>query len=81
MCAYLAEDEIATEEESFLVEKVLAGAPQAAVIASNANVKRLILTHIREKPDETINRMQAQVAAVFAGEVIVGRDLLTIDLP
>jgi ribonuclease Z len=80
MCAYLAEDEITTEEEEFLTEQVLAGAPQAAKIATRANAKRLLLTHIREKPDEEIERMRAQVAAVFTGDVIVGSDLLTIDL-
>ena len=81
MCAYLAEDEITTQEERFLTERVLAGAPQAAAFAAKRNVKRLILTHLREKPDEAIERMHGQVAAVFPGEVIVGYDLLTVDLP
>jgi ribonuclease Z len=81
MCAYLAEDEITTPEERFLTEQVLAGAPQAAAIAAEANVERLILTHIREKPNEAIETMQTQVEAVFPGEVIVAHDLLTIDLP
>lgn len=81
MCAYLAEDEIATTEERFLAERVLAGAPQAAAIAADANVRQLILTHIREKSDEAVGRMQSQVETVFPGEVIVGSDLLTIELP
>jgi len=81
MCAYLAEDEIATIEEQFLARNVLAGAPQAATIAAEANVRRLILTHIREKSDAAIERMQIQVETVFPGEVIVGSDLLTIELP
>lgn len=81
MCAYLAEDEITTEEDSFLVQKVLAGAPQAARIATDVNAERLILTHIREKSDEALERMHAQVSEVFPGEVIVGRDLLAIELP
>ncbi len=81
MCAYLAEDEITTEEESFLVERVIAGAPQAAAIAKDANVDRLILTHIREKSDDQVEHMQAQVASEFLGEVIIGHDLLAIDLP
>ena len=81
MCAYLADDEIVTPEERFLTEKVLAGAPQAAAIATEANVERLILTHIREKSDAEIERMHSQVAAIFSGEVIVAYDLLTVDLP
>jgi ribonuclease BN (tRNA processing enzyme) len=81
MCAYLAEDEITTPEDRFLTERVLAGAPQAAAIAAEAMVERLILTHIREKSNESIERMRSQVAAIFPGEVIVGYDLLSIDLP
>jgi ribonuclease BN (tRNA processing enzyme) len=81
MCAYLAEDDITTQEERFLTESVLAGAPQAAAFAAESNVERLILTHIREKSDEAVERMRSQVAAVFPGEVVVGYDLLAIDLP
>lgn len=81
MCAYLAQDEITTTEEMFLTDEVLAGAPQAAVIATEANVKRLILTHIREKSNDATERMRIQVAEAFLGEVTVGHDLLRIDLP
>ncbi len=81
MCAYLASDEITTAEEVFLTERVLAGAPQAATIASDANVRQLVLTHIREKSDNEIERMRTQVAARFPGVVVVAHDLLTIDLP
>ncbi len=81
MCAYLAQDEITTTEEMFLTDEVLAGAPQAAVIATEANVKRLILTHIREKSNDATERMRIQVAEAFPGEVTVGHDLLRIDLP
>jgi ribonuclease Z len=78
MCAYLAEDEIATPDDEFLVNNVLAGAPQAAAIASDAGVTTLVLTHIREKTDEAIALMGSQVAAGFGGEVIVGEDLTTV---
>lgn len=81
MCAYLAEDEIMTAEDEFLTQRVLAGAPQAAVIAAEADVKQLVLTHIREKSDDEMARMLTQVTAVFPGEVIVGYDLLAIDVP
>lgn len=81
MCAYLAENEITTTEDKFLAEQVLAGAPQAATVASLTNTKRLVLTHIREKTDTEIERMRAQVKTVFTGDVIIGHDLLTIDLP
>lgn len=80
MCAYLAADEIATTEDEFLTQKVLAGAPQAAAIATEANAKQLVLTHIREKSDDEIDRMLSQVRAIFLGEVIIGYDLLAVDV-
>ena len=80
MCAYLAEDEITTDADRFLTDNILAGAPQAASIATDAGVQRLILTHIREKSQEASKAMAEQVAAAFDGEVIVGEDLLTIDV-
>jgi ribonuclease Z len=80
MCAYLAEGEITTQEEAFLAEQVLAGAPQAAAIAAEADVGHLILTHIREKSDNEIEQMRVQVAKVFHGTVTAGFDLMTIDV-
>jgi len=81
MCAYLSADEIATSDDEFLVTKVLAGAPQAAAIAVDANVAHLALTHIREKSDDEIALMAAQVAEAYTGIVTIAHDLLTIDLP
>jgi len=80
MCAYLAQDEIRTSDEEFLVSKVLAGAPQAAAIASESGVAILILTHIREKTDDAVSLMRTQVAGAFAGEVIVANDLTTVTI-
>ena len=81
MCAYLASDEIASGYEEFLTTNVLAGVPQAVAIASEAQVGTLVLTHIREKSDEAIETMAAQAAEAFAGTVVVGHDLLTVNVP
>jgi ribonuclease Z len=81
MCAYLAEDEIVTHDDTFLVSNVLAGAPQAGAIAAKAGVSTLVLTHIREKPDSAIGRMASQVATMFTGDVIIGEDLTVITVP
>ena len=78
VCAYLAEDEIQTPDDEFLVNEVLAGAPQAAAIASKAGVATLILTHIREKTDDEVNLMRSQVAAAFDGDVVVAQDLAKV---
>ena len=80
MCAYLAEDEIRTRDDEFLVNGVLAGAPQAAAIASETGVGTLVLTHIREKTDDDINRMRTQVEAVFDGETIIADDLTSVTI-
>ena len=44
ICAYLAGDEIVRDEDRFLSERILAGAPQAAQIAADTGVHHLQLT-------------------------------------
>lgn len=79
-CSYLAGDEVTTDEERFLVEHVIAGAPQAAQIAADAACRRLVLTHLREKSEHALDAMVVQIRHMFEGDIIVGKDLLTIDL-
>ena len=78
MCAYLAEDEITTGDDQFLVANILAGASEAAAIATRAGVSKLVLTHIREKTEDATALMRSQVAAAFDGEVIVADDLTVV---
>lgn len=52
---------------------------QAAAIASEAGVKALALTHI-VPPAADRRALAAEVRAGFAGPVIVGEDLMTIDI-
>ena len=80
MCAYLSEEEIASDADQLLVDGILAGAPQAAAFAEDAGVRRLVLTHIREKSDQSLALMRDQVSTVFGGDVIVGEDLMTIEV-
>jgi len=80
MCAYLAATEIVSPTDRFLVDHVLAGAPQAAAIAVEAGARRLVLTHIREKSEADLARMLEEVRTAFPGEVIVGHDLLVIEV-
>lgn len=81
MCAYVAASEIDNEGTRFLTEHVLAGAPQAAQVAQDASVARLALTHIREKTDSDVQRMCAELADIFDGEVIAGVDMMIIEVP
>jgi ribonuclease Z len=80
ICAYLAGDEMVHDEDRFLSEHILAGAPQAAQIAAEAGVRRLVLTHLRQKPAESLEAMVREVRAIFDGAVFVGQDLLSIDV-
>ncbi|MEE9414974.1 MAG: MBL fold metallo-hydrolase [Acidimicrobiales bacterium] len=80
MCAYLAATEIESAEQRFLVEHIIAGAPQAAYAAREAQVERLVLTHIREKSADLVARMCVEIGEMFDGEVIAGSDLLQIEV-
>lgn len=80
ICAYLAGDEIVHDEDRFLSEHILAGAPQAAQIATDAGVRRLILTHIRQKPVESLEAMAREVHMIYDGALVMGEDLLTIEV-
>ncbi len=79
ICAYLAGDEIVRDEDRFLSEHILAGAQQAAQIAADNGVRQLVLTHIRQKPIDSLEAMAREVRRVFSGNVTMGEDLLTID--
>jgi ribonuclease Z len=79
MCSYLAAVEIAEPDLEFLTESILGGVDQAVAVANDAGAKRLVLTHLREKPVAALIEMQSYAETRFAGEVIVGRDLMTIE--
>ena len=78
ICAYLAGDEIVRDEDRFLSEHILAGAPQAAQIAVDAGVRQLILTHIRQKPVDSLEAMAREVRRIYDGDLVIGQDLLEI---
>lgn len=79
-CSYLAADEIRSAEERFLTADVIAGAPQAARIAAEAECSKLVLTHLRQKSPEELDRMVADIRHLYTGEIVVGEDLLTLEL-
>ncbi|MEA2024245.1 MAG: MBL fold metallo-hydrolase [Actinomycetota bacterium] len=80
ICAYLAGDEIVGDEDRFLAEHILAGAPQAAQIAIDTGARQLILTHMRQKPVDSLEAMAHEVRRVYDGELVMGEDLLTIEV-
>ena len=55
-------------------------ARQAATVAAEAGVRRLVLTHFSQRyPDP--QRFADEAAAVFGGEVVVAEDLQTVPVP
>ncbi|MCL1694158.1 MAG: hypothetical protein M3096_10765, partial [Actinomycetia bacterium] len=80
ICAYLSGDEIVRDEDRFLSEHILAGAPQAAQIAVDAGARRLVLTHIRQKSAESLEAMDREVREVYDGGLMIGQDLMEIEI-
>lgn len=58
------------------------GHMDVAEVARQANVKTLVLTHITPMLDEpgVLERMVREMGTVFDGNVIIGRDLMTVPL-
>jgi ribonuclease BN (tRNA processing enzyme) len=63
-----------------IVTHILASPSIAGRIAAQASVRRLVLTHIREKSDILLQTMINDAAFYFAGEINVAQDLLQIEL-
>ncbi|MEA2002893.1 MAG: MBL fold metallo-hydrolase [Actinomycetota bacterium] len=78
MCSYLAPSEVTEPDLEFLTESILGGVEQAVEVANDAGAKRLVLTHLREKPGVMLVAMQDYADGRFTGDVIVGHDLMTI---
>jgi ribonuclease Z len=77
---YLAGDEIDSDETRFLSEQVLAGGPQVARIAADAGCRKVVLTHLRQKSPQLLESLATEISQVYAGEVIVGEDLLRLEV-
>ena len=80
-CCYLASAEIDSEHFRRLSRHTLACADSVGKIAAKAGVKTLVLTHHRLRAnDDMLERVAEEVARDFKGRLIVGRDLLEIDV-
>ena len=80
LCCYLSTKELEDMEGSLIAKHILACSPQVGEIAKKANAKKLILTHIREKSDALLEETVREIRTCFNGEVIVGHDLLVVDV-
>lgn len=78
MCCYLSGSEMQGREGALIGRHILAGAPQVGKIAERVGAGKLILTHIRQKHAALMDEAVAEIAADYSGEIIAGRDLMTI---
>src|SRR5690606_9175632 len=71
---FLAEDAALAAEYGHLT------AVQAARIAHDAKVRRLVLTHFSQRYDDPA-RFAAEAATVYRGEIVVAADLARVPVP
>jgi ribonuclease Z len=78
---FLARSEIVGEHFERLAAHTLACADTVGRIAAEAGVKKLVLTHHRPRADDAVLAQLADdVARDFSGEIILGRDLMEIEV-
>lgn len=77
-CCYLAQAEITTPLFVSLARDTLACADTVGKIATQASVKQLVLTHFGQKSEAMMRELAVEVANDYAGQVILGRDLLEV---
>ena len=78
-CCHVPQSRANTATMRYLTESILPTTVQAGAIAAAANVKRMVLTHLSSSFDEmTEDEIVGEVSAEFTGDVIVGKDLLTL---
>jgi ribonuclease Z len=80
-CCYMASAEIENEHFRRVVQHTLAGGNTVGKIASRANANTLVLTHHRPRKDERmLDKLAEEIARDFSGRIVVGEDLMEIDL-
>jgi ribonuclease Z len=79
-CCYLARSEIASPQMRRLADYTLACADTVGRVAAESNVRTVVLTHHRQKPDVVLEEMRQDVANDFPGTVLLGYDGLRITL-
>jgi len=79
-CCYLAGAEVTSPDLELISRHVLASSTMVGRIAEEAGVGKLILTHIREKPLQALLGMAEDVRRDFEGELVIGEDLLEIEV-
>ncbi|MBZ0293845.1 MAG: MBL fold metallo-hydrolase [Anaerolineae bacterium] len=79
-CCYLAEAEVTSPAFEFLSRYVIASSGQVGKLAARARVKKLVLTHFRQKSDALMQSLVEDIRQDYTGEVILGADLMRIPI-
>ena len=79
-CCYLATAELTTPALQHLAKHTLACSDTVGKIAQRARVKKLVLTHLRQKSDAMLAEVVADVACDYDGPVVLGHDLLDVQV-
>lgn len=80
-CCYLADAEIDSEHYRRLARHTLACGDTVGKIAARADVKTLVVTHHRPRPDgRMLDALAAEIGRDFAGRVVIGEDLAAIEV-
>ena len=78
MCCYFAGEEVSDHDARLIAEHVLTSSLNAGKIAADANVGKMVLVHIKEKPQRLLDSMVDEISKDYQGEIIIGEDLLKI---
>jgi ribonuclease Z len=80
-CCYMASAEAENEHFRRLLRYTMSGGSSVGKTAARANVKTLVLTHHRPRKDERLlQTLVEEVARDFSGRIIVGEDLMEIEV-
>jgi ribonuclease Z len=79
-CCYMARAELTTPYFLRLAQETIACADTVGRIAREAGARKLVLTHFRPAPAATIESIAADVARDYAGPIVLGADLMEIEV-
>ena len=79
-CCYLDKAELTTPTLKNLAKHTLACSDTVGKIAQQARVKKLVLTHLRQKSEAMLDDIAADVARDYDGPVLLGRDLMDVQV-
>jgi ribonuclease Z len=75
LCCYLAKAQITNPYMERLAKHTIACSDNVGKIAKQAGIKKLVLTHFGQKPEDLMQQIASDVARDYDGPLLLGRDL------